>query len=140
MVIDVLLDRSLDALASWYGANKERKANAAQLLLELRRLMNKPVLHMRMSEERGSVMRRTYLSYLEGDIERLDDFISLHAPEIAGDLMTSANAFSNYLVESYISLKVTSLGYNEDLKSHVDSTKKYVEETSAMIDDLLTEG
>jgi len=56
--------------------------------------MNKPLLHMQMSEKRGNVMTGTYSAYLEGDIERSDDFISLHSPEIGGELITSVMSYA----------------------------------------------
>lgn len=139
VVVDFLLTKTLDALTAWYNGNKDRKENAAQLLLELRRLMNKPLLHMNLSKKHGHVMIGTYALYLERDIEKLDDFISLHAPEIEGDLIASVAGFRDYLVEVYSFLKSAGLGCAVGLNTYLDGTKKYVEETSAKIDALLSE-
>jgi hypothetical protein len=139
MVVDLLIAKAVDAIASWYTKNKGRREEADKLLRELSRLLNKPLLHMNMSKKHGCFIMRTYIPFLEKDIENLDDFISLHAPEIMGDFATTVGDFRDYLVEFYTFMKGASLGCGDELDAYLAGIERYVKETTARINSILSD-
>ncbi|MCE5255144.1 MAG: hypothetical protein LLG45_13240 [Actinomycetia bacterium] len=139
MVIDPIITKTIEALSAWYNKGKVEKEEARALLLELRRLIGKTDLHLRMSTKRGCFIIRQYKEYLERDIEALDNFLALNSPEMHGDLFKSVSDFREYLVEFHVFMNGASSGCGEELDSRIASIRKYVEETTAKIDDLLAE-
>lgn len=137
VVLGIIIGEMIDATKKWYGNNKGNKDKAKELLLQLKVLIEKPVLHMDLSTQTVFSLPK-YLPYLTEDIEKLHSFISLNEYKFDEDVRKSIRKYLTFLVESKILFTRASLGNMEDVRCK--EIKKYASTIGGHINNLVSQG